>query len=448
VTAAPTVPTPSYQGAMSDMRKILSLAGVLALAACGGGGGSSTPTSPPPPVQQTTAPTSGYVTPQFTIRIPASTTSARGRKPQYVSAATKSVKITLTSNSVGVTGIQPATTDISPTCGAGGCTATVNGPPSPPGTDSFLVQTYSATGAGGSVLNAGQLNNVTITAGHDNPETITLGAVPSGTLSVAALPTTWHAGTTGQNATLTISATDGHGDTIPSGQSPNVLFVDANGNAVSVTVTDPDTSQHGTCVGTSTSSCTTGALTTVTFTGPDASAKFNYDGLAENPVTLTASLTGATSGTASFQPILNAPVFNGTPATPTGVALTGSPEIDLFATSGTGSTGTEYFTESGWTNDPYLHALTFTNTGACTSGAHITATSMADIATIVAGTNDATKGTPFAATTNTTGGAPKPGSCPSVINDGLSSNTTEVTTTILTVTYTTSSFTGSSKKRQ
>lgn len=421
------------------MRKTLTLVAVLALAGCGGGGGSAPQSAQPP----TTVPNNGaFVTPQFIIVIPARTSSSNSRKPQYVSAATASVKITLTANSAGATGINPVTTDISPTCGGSGCTATVNGPPSPPGTDSFLVQTYDATGATGHVLNAGQLNNVTITAGQNNPETITLGAVPSGTLSIAALPTTWNAGTTGQNATLSISATDGHGDTIPTGRTPNVKFVDATGNAVSVTVTDPDTHAHGTCVAASTSSCTSGALTTVTFSGPDDTAKFNYDGLAENPVTLSATLTGATTGNASFQPVLQTPVFNSSQATPTGVAQTGSPEIDLFAPNGggTGSTGTESFTESGWTNSPYNNALTVAAGGACTG----TATSLSQIATMSVGSNSTTNGTPITATAVN---SPVTGSCPATVSDGLTLNTSEKTIT-LTVTYTTSGITAQSKKHR
>jgi hypothetical protein len=433
------------------MRKTLTLAAIVALAGCGGGGGGTAPQQPTPtsaPIQQ-----GSFVTPQFTIRIPARTTSGKDRKPQFVSSHTASVKITLTANSAGVTGIQPATTDISPTCGAGGCTATVNGPPSPPGTDSFLVDTYDGTAATGNALNAAQLNGVVITAGTANSQSITLGAIPAGgTLSIAALPTTWHAGTTGQNATLSISAVDAHGDTIPAAQTPNVFFVDAAGNAVSVTVTDPDTSLHGTCVAASTSSCTSGASTSVTFSGPDATQKFNYDGLGENPVTLTAAITGATSGTAAFQPILNAPVFNSSKATPTGVALSASPEIDLFATSLVGSTGTESFTESGWTNAPYNRALTFANTGTCTSGAGISATAMTDIADISVGSNSTIDGTPITATTRTTGGAPKTGSCPSTISDGLGTTTGGSNTTgssiTLTVTYTTLSVTGQSKRRQ
>jgi hypothetical protein len=430
---------------MSDMRKILSLAAVLALAACGGGGGSSTPTSPPPPVQ-TTAPTGNYVTPQFRIVIPNGKTSGAARKPNYVSSATLSVQITLTADSIGVTpntiANNPATTTIaSGTCNTG---CTVNGPPSPPGTDSFLIVTYdNNVPASGHPLNAAQLNNVGITAGQNNPESITLGAIPK-TLSISNVPSgagAFAAGTQTQSTAISVVATDAAGVTIPTSQSPAVTYVDATGTAINVTVSDPDTNAHGSCVvPTGTSTCTSGAGTSVTFAYPDTTNVLAYDGLAENPVTLTASASTATSGTTSFQPKLNAPAFNGTPATPSGVALPGSAEIDLFALSGIGSTGTEYFTESGWTSSPYNHALLVTASPTCTSGGPLST-----FATVAAGTNSTTNGTPFTATES--GATPVAGSCPQTIGDGLSLNTTDGSAT-LTVTYTTSGITASSKHRK
>jgi hypothetical protein len=433
---------------MSDMRKVLSLAAVLALAACSGGGGSA-PTSPPPP-QQTTAPAPAgdMVTPQFTIVIPPRSGSAKSRSPQFVSSATLSVKITLTADSVGIApgtiAGNPRVTDITPTCGAGGCTATVNGPPTPPGTDSFTIVTYDATAAGGNALNAGQANNVTIGVGQNTSVPVTLGAIPK-TLAISNVPQgAFTAGTASQSTALSIVATDGHGDTIPTSQSPAVKYVDATGAALLVTLSDPDTNLHGSClVNSGTSTCTSGSATSVTFTGPDDTRNLAYDGLAENPVTLTASASGATSGTASTYPTLNAPVFNGSQATPSGVALSGSAEIDLFAPSGIGSTGTESFTESGWTNAPYNHALTFANSGACVSGAGL-ATAMSQIATITVGANSTTNGTPITATAVA---SPTAGSCPSTISDGLSSNTTDGSKT-LTVTYTTSGISASSKHRK
>ena len=427
------------------MRKLITLAVVLALAGCSGGGAGSTlgvPQNPGPTA--TPALQSGYVTPQFTIVVPSSGTSSGARRtPSYVSSATLSVQISLTADSLGVNpasiGGNPATTVIpAGTCNTG---CTVNGPPSPPGTDSFLIVTYdNNVPASGHALNAGQVNNVTIAIGQNNSQSLTLGAIPK-TLSISGVPTgggAMTAGTQSQTETISVVALDGAGVTIPTGHTPNVVYVDATGAALNITVSDPDTIQHGSClINTGTSTCTTG-VTSVTFSGPDVTRVLAYDGIAGNPVTLIASASGATNGFATFQPILNAPVFNGSQATPAGVALSGSPEIDLFAATGTGSTGSESFTESGWTNAPYNHELTFANTGACTSGAGL-ATAMSQIATISVGADNA-NGTPITATV---AGSPKAGSCPSTISDGFSSNTTDGSAT-LTVTFTATSITGSS----
>ena len=432
------------QGAIAQMRRLISLAAVLALAACGGGGGGSAPVTTPIN-NPTVAPSSDYVTPQFVLTIPArGPHSGKARNPQFISSSTASVKILLTADSVGITPGSitgnPAITNIAANSCNSGCT--VSGPPSPPGTDSYLVVTYDANNATGNALNAGVLTGVTVTAGQANTQSLTLGGIPA-SLTINSVPsTTWNAGTQSQKVDVTVTAADADGNTIASGSTP---YIDATGAAVHVTLTDPDTNLHGTCLVASgnSSTCTTGALTTATFNTPNDKASFAYDGLAENPLTLTASAPGATNGTASFRPNLNAPAFNSSQATPSGVALTSSPEIDLFATSGTGSTGSESFTESGWTNSPYNHALTHAETGACTTGAGITATSMADIATIATGANSTTNGTPFTATVV---GSPKTGSCPSTISDGLSLNPTEGSAT-LTVTYTTFSVNGSSKHR-
>jgi hypothetical protein len=426
------------------MRKILTLAAIAALAGCGGGGGGSAPapTSPGGPTQ-----TQGnLVTPQFTIVIPSRTSSSKQRLPNYVSSGTLSVQISLTADSNGVPvntiAGNPATTTIAANSCNSGCT--VNGPPSPPGTDSFLVVTYNnAAPASGSALNAGQVNNVTITAGQNNTQSVTLGAIPHA-LTISAL-TAKNAGTQTQTQTISVAATDAAGVTIPTGKTPAVSYVDATGAPLNVTVSDPDANAHGTCViATGNSPCTSGGATSVTLAGPDSPAILAYDGLAENPVTLTASAsTVPTSATTAFQPNLNAPLFNGAAATPSGVALSGSPEIDLFATSGTGSTGSESFTESGWTNSPYGHALTAT-TGTCTSLVPL-ATLLSQFATVSAGTNSTANGTPITATEN--GASPIAGSCPVKISDGLSPNTTDGSAT-LTVTYTTATVNGNSKRRR
>jgi hypothetical protein len=382
------------------------------------------------------------VTPTFILKIPArGAHSSKARHPQYISGATLSVVITLTatSNPVGTSlAGNPATTNVNGSSGTA-CTSgcAVNGPPSPPGTNSYKIQTFDATNGTGNELNAGQLNNVTITAGQANSETVTLGAIPVAlSLSNVPLPGagSFAAGTQGLSTAISVIATDAHGDTIPTSQSPAVFYVDANGAPISVTVSDPDTNAHGSCiVASGTSTCTSGAPTSGTVAGPDGTLSLAYDGVAENPVTITASASTATSGTASFQPNLNAPAFNSSQATPSGVALTGSAEIDLFTLSGIGSTGSESFTELGWTGSPYGHALSIIGTPACTS-----------IATVSAGSNDTTNGTPFTATVVA---SPSAGLCTATIGDGLSSNTTDSTSS-LTVTYTTSGITANGKHRR
>ena len=432
------------------MRKILALIAMMALAGCGGGGGGTTSVpNPNPPAQATSAPQGNLVTPQFTLRIPTRTNS-KGRSPQYVSSATLSVKITLTADSAGITPGSitgnPATTDVSAGSCSSGCT--VNGPPTPPGTDSFTIVTYDATGATGHAINAAQLNGVTINAGQSNTQSVTLGGIPA-SLAISNVPTGAAAFSAGHQASpqttaISVIATDAHGDTIPTSQSPSVFYVDATGAPLTITVSDPDTHLHGSCVvATGSSTCVTGAATSVTITSPDDTRILSYDGLAENPVTLTASATGVTSGTAGFQPKLSAPVFNSSQATPAGVALTASPEIDLFAPSGVGSTGTEAFTEVGWTETPYNNALTVGAGGACTGNA----AALSDIASVSAGGNSTSTGTPITATVASGAGLPKTGSCPATVSDGLTLNSTEASAT-LTVTYTSTGITAQSKHRQ
>jgi len=418
------------------MRKILTLVAIVALAGCGGGGGGS---NAPAPASPTSAPvTSGkLVTPMFFIKIPArGKSSGKARRPQYVASTVLSVSVALTADSVGITPGTLANNPAVTTVPAGTCNSgcSIAGPPSPPGTDSFTVVTYDAAAGAGSALNAGQLNNVTVTAGTANSETLTLGAIPI-TLSISNLPASLNAGTQSQSSAVSVIAKDADGNVIPTSQSPAVFYVDATGAPISVEVSDPDIQAHGSCVVASgTSPCTSSAATSATLAGPDSLVSFAYDGVAEGPVTITAAASTATlSATAQFQPNLNAPAFKGSQATPSGVALTGSAEIDLFNLSGTGSTGSESFTESGWTDSPYGHALSIIGTPACTS-----------IATVSAGSNDTTNGTPFTATVV---GSPTAGTCTVTVGDSITVNSTDGSAT-LTVTYTSSGISANGKHRR
>ncbi|HTW83095.1 MAG TPA: hypothetical protein VMD91_03375 [Candidatus Sulfotelmatobacter sp.] len=339
------------------MRRFFALATILALSACGGGGGgTSVPsnpggTAPTPTPVPTTGTQSTYSRPTFTITIP-STPSANAKKnPAFVSSGALSVSIALTSDSagigVGLLAPNPAVTNVNGSTGINcntGCT--VSGPPSPPGTDGYTITLYTLANAGGTALDTGS-QSYAIAEGSSNAESMILEGIPA-TLSFTVLPTTWSAGTAnggGAGLTVSVTAADALGNTITG------TYVNA------VTLTDPDTNGDGTrvvaasCPGTYPTGNTAISATTATFTGSSSTAVFCYGGLAENPVTLTATASGATSGTRSFSPILNLPVSG----TTTG-AFVGT-DAQLEATSGTGSTGTIAWTESGWTNAPYNQTL-------------------------------------------------------------------------------------------
>ncbi len=207
------------------MRKILTLAAVVALAGCGGGGGGSSAPAPASPTTAPVGPTGNLVTPMFFIKIPArGKNSGKARRPQYVSSTVLSVSVALTADSVGITPSSLANNPAVTTVPAGTCNSgcSIAGPPSPPGTDSFTVVTYDAAAAGGSALNAGQLNNVTVTAGSANSETITLGAIPA-TLSLSNVPApglgSFSAGTQSQSAFVSVVASDADGNVIPTSKS-------------------------------------------------------------------------------------------------------------------------------------------------------------------------------------------------------------------------------------
>jgi hypothetical protein len=403
----------------------------LALAACGGGGGGGSAPNTPTTVATATptatpgSGTSGYVRPTFTITVPSSGTSSSARGPKFVSAGALSVSIALTSDSAGIaTGSltpNPAITNVNGSTGINcnsGCT--VSGPPSPAGTDGYTVTLYTLANAGGTVLDSGS-QSYTITEGSSNAESMTLEGVPA-TLSFTTLPTTWSAGVAnGGGAGLTVSVT----------------ALDALGNTITgtyfhaVTLTDPDTNGDGTrlvattCPGTYPTGNTAISATTATFTSSSSTATFCYGGLAENPPTLTASATGATSGTRTFTPILNPP----TSGTTTG-AFVGT-DAQLEATTGTGSTGTIAWTETGWTTTPYNQTLAVdTSASTCSTGGPLST-----FATVSPAYSSNT--TVF---TVTSASPYTPGKCTVPVYDGVT-GTNAYTPPTFTASYTTSGFT-------
>jgi hypothetical protein len=449
------------------MRKYLALAAVLGVTACGGGGGGTavpsgsggnpTPSPSPTPGSGTQA----KVTPTFRITIPkviASTKSSsstkrqtKGVNPQYISPSVESISITLTEvngTPPGALTGNPATSNISSATCSSGCT--VSGPPSPLGSDTFVLTTYDAPGGGGNALET-NTGTYTLTQGINNAETITLLGMPA-SFSIANVPAP------GVDATL--SSTIGG----PANAGIQVSVFDADGNTLTgtyanaVTVSDPDTNGDGSSVRTSACPGTYpvgnpgASSTSVTLTSDTSAAHFCYGGLAENPQTLSASASGATSGTGAFQPVLAVPVELAGSATPADVAVdsdgNGRGDIALFATSGTGSTGSITYTEAGWTDSPYEQALDGFANLACGGGGE----SFSNYATGPGGTVNGSSGTVF---TVTAIGSPSAASCPLTITDALLSNSTDsnglgdgVPLVELDTSYTSSSFNVNAHKRK
>ena len=393
------------------MRKVFILATVLALAGCGGGGGGNS--TPQPQPAATAAPQGALVTPQFLLVFPTGKSSI-ARAPQRISPATLSVTITFTNPPAGLSPTV-VTTPINPAS----CPCAVNGPPSPPGiSDSYQIDTFDTNNGTGHDLDRG-IVTFTPTAGQNNPQSITLKGIPK-TVTITNVPAAFNAGTASQTQGLTISVQDAAGQTIASGTYNTPI-----------TVADPDINgaQGSQLTGTNPGIC---AGTCVVMNGPADTATLTYGGLAENPVTLSATGTGVTTGTAAFTPVLGAITWQAGPT-----STLGGTGIDLFTndnTSTVGYSGTESYIEAGYTGVPYNRTLTTINGSSCAAFATLAAVDNA-----IAGRTDFTA---------TSAAGPLAGSCIRVVSDGLAAAGHGTGGPSFIVTYTTSSVNASSKIRQ
>jgi hypothetical protein len=394
-------------------RTFLTVAALFALAACGGGGGSQAAPNPVPAPGNASTPgqvtPAQLVTPTFTILFPSASTSSAlrsGRAPQRVSSAVLSVTITITNPPSGL-----SPTAVTSNISAATCPCTVSGPPSPPGrSDSFLVQTFDATNGGGNNLDTGTVS-VTPTAGQNNPVAITLTGVPA-TLTVTNVPSAFNAGTGSQTQPLTLTVKDAAGAAI----------IGAFANPVTLTDPDANGTQGSQLTGTTPGTC---SGTCVTLNNSSDTATLNYGGLAENPVTLTVTGTGVTTSTTTFTPVLAAIAYAAGPTS----AAAGAPKgIDLFtnvSTSAVGFSGTESYTEAGFTNVPYNRTLSLSATPSC-----------AAFATLAPADNTTTGNTDFTATAVA---SPAPGLCTITVGDGLAATGHGTGGPQFVVTYTVSS---------
>jgi hypothetical protein len=417
------------------MRKILTLAAVVALAGCGGGGGGSNapaPTTPGGPTQ-----TQGkLVTPQFYIVVPPKSTAAKARatkgarKPDYVSSAAASVTITLVSVN-GSTSNLPTPSSVSSNISGTNCTVAnpcpVPGPPSPPGVpDVYTITTFDGAVANsvatGNALDSGGVT-FTPTVGTNTVKVVTLDGIPS--IVVITTPGTLTAGTASQTETLSVTVQDHSTESI-TGPFAN-----------SVTITNSDTiGTQGVTLSDTESGCNNTG-TSCTITDNTDTITLNYGGLAENPVTFSSSGTNLSSaGTATFTPTLNAIVgAGGNP-----ISAAGGTGIDLYTTSSgspVGYTGTVAYSEHGFTDSPYNKVLSAT-AGTCSLGGPLSTYASATTPSNLSGATDFT----YSATVS----SPVPGVCPFTVTDGLTDQTNTLPTFV--VTYTTTQFGAQSKHRR
>jgi hypothetical protein len=348
---------------MTKHARVLAVAGALALSGCGG-------TSPAiVPAGQALAPQSrlanralrpdelrrrslGRLT--FQIVIPRKHRSIGNRlKPSWIPPSTESVSITLNT----VNGNEPPagltttkTTNVSSaSCGSGnGCT--VAGPASQPGSDNYTVTIFDAAGGTGHAL-AKASQTYTITVGVANTGNLTLLGIPA-TFTVSGVPSAT-AGTPVSATTLSVTALDAAGDTIDGTYASAITFSDSDSSGATSLKLDDGASSNSVQIRSNTDVVT-----------------IAYTGLAIGPATLTAHATGATDKTATFAPSVTNPVSvcHGGSGSDTTECATPGPQINLYATSGTGSSAGFTVSQTGWSN----FSKSFSEQDTCSAIATIT----------------------------------------------------------------------------
>jgi hypothetical protein len=272
----------------------------------------------------------------------------------------------------------------------GSCPCNVSGPLVPPGSDSFTFTTYDQANGGGNEL-ATDTGTYTITAGSANTgNSATLLGIPK--FFGPPTPPVPTLGVTSTFNNYPIPVEDADYNTI------------SGTYATPVTVSDSDTFGS---LGVQLTVNGGAASSSVTLTRSTDVLAYIDGGIADAP-TLSVSAAGATTATVS--PAAAAPTiaYSG--------PLNGSnaPEVDLYATTGTGSQATFSASESGWTPAPYDQPITATTTG-CGS----------------IGTVSPSSGTSF---TFSAVASPVPGSCTIKLMGGVGNTVT------ITATYTSSAF--------
>jgi hypothetical protein len=240
----------------------------LALSACGGGGSASAPV----PSQPKTASGVGQVA--FSIVIPAQTPASAHRKPAYVSPATQSVSFQVGNGTTQVVAIVPGSANC-PAGPNGGYICTADASVAAGANQLLTIKTYATTNGTGAVLSQNTVT-VTIVAAQTNPVTVSLNGVAA-SLALAVTPSASVSRCTPSTLTATWSALDAAGDPIV---GPGTI-TNAAGAAVTPTLTTSDATHF--TIGTP-----SGNTWPVSYSGAGGTG----------PMTLSASFTGVTTGTA------------------------------------------------------------------------------------------------------------------------------------------------------
>jgi hypothetical protein len=216
------------------------------------------------------------------VTIPAKTNAAAHRNPNYISASTQSMVIAQVSGSTTTT---LATANLAPS--SPGCSVTSGGTTqctvsfiTTAGSDTFKMSMYDQPNGKGNLLSTGETPAETITAGQANTVNVTLDGVPA-SLSVVLGAGTLPVGTA-STTSLTVVAEDADDNVIvgPGGFS----------SAISLAITGDTYKTLSVTYGQGQSS----------ITSPGQAATLAYTGASNVGSTITASTTGATSGSATF----------------------------------------------------------------------------------------------------------------------------------------------------
>jgi hypothetical protein len=370
---------------MKTWRPLFVLA-LFTLSACGGG------LSTVPPAQPGSAPAaagrSAASAPAAAMRRPGQPQEGRlvfhitlprvrrGKHSHFIPASSQSITITLNTVNGGAPPTQfPRSVNSSLNPAHCGNPCTVDGPWSPPGSDNFTVTVLGGpVGTPGPALSTAT-QTFTILNGKANAPSITLLGVPAQFALHATMPAGAGGNAFATPAPLPIDVKDADGDVITGTYS------------APVTLTDPDATSLTACSGLCGSALKAGSGSiskSVAIASSTAAATVTlvYGGMDVLPVTLRASTAaGALTlhGAATFSPSVASIVYTG----PQNEVLL--PELDLYAISGTGSTGAFTDSQAGWSTSPYSQSIgenddcsTIATFAQTLSGTSWTATAVAD----------------------------------------------------------------------